>query len=144
MDKRDLSHANRNPSADVLFDRLRTLVFLAPSLAKEATRFGPDLVPILQIPPGWICLSRNGEVGLLREEGVFDPDAALPLSRTALVASLALRVPLASWFVPRHPHPRLCPSCKGQGTIEGLAVEMSGPIRCPCGGLGWVPGPDPN
>lgn len=123
---------------DALFERLRSLV-LAGVSAGGVLAGRDDLVPIEGAEDGaWICLSRAGEVGLLDAAGKFDPHVKFAVSKTALIGSLALRVPLASWFVPRAADPRVCPSCEGRGKVAGLPGALAESIRCECGGLGWL------
>lgn len=97
-----------------------------------------DLAPIEKSTDGWICLSRDGKVGFLDENGQFHADEQFVVSKTALLGSLAQRVPLASLYIPRPLRPRICPSCNGRGRIPGVPSELANTIRCQCGGLGWI------
>jgi hypothetical protein len=127
-----------NP-ADALFERLRSLVLATFPSAVPAFTDKAELVPIEGTADGeWICMSSAGEVGLLDASGHFDPHIAFAVSKTALIGSLAQRVPLATWFVPKAASPRVCPACEGRGRVNGVPSELAETIRCQCGGLGWL------
>jgi hypothetical protein len=121
-----------------LFDQLRVLVFQEFKGIEGDFADLPDLVPIEGSWNGdrtYICLHRSGEVGLLDAKGRFDPEATFAVSKSALIGSLARRVALASWFVPRSAHPEVCRSCNGTGKTEHGQLAN---VVCNCGGLGWV------
>ena len=108
---------------DVLFEQLRSLVLASLPVGGVLAGRG-DLVPIEGADDGaWICLSRAGEVGLLDVAGKFDPHVTFAVSKTALIGSLALRVPLAGWFVSKAAAPRVCPSCEGRGRVADFLAH---------------------
>jgi hypothetical protein len=133
----------RDP-ADALFEQLRLLVLAAyPSAAPDFVE-KMDLVPIEGSwdGDGWVCMSRDGEVGFLDAEGRFDPRATFAVPKTAIIGSLARRFPLASWYIPRCANPRVCPDCQGSGKVFSTVPEeleaLAERFNCRCGGLGWI------
>ena len=122
-----------------MFDQLRILAIEVLGVGnQEEVCARSDLAPIERTLEGWICLSEQGNVGVF-EYGTFRCESNLPVSASALVGSLACRVPLASWFVPRPEMARVCPGCSGRGFLPQVPESLQGMVRCQCGGLGWIP-----
>jgi hypothetical protein len=121
--------------SDEVFQSLRALA-LDTSGCVDAVGSRRDLAPIEHTIDGWICLSESGEVGLLDNSGYFDTRAAFAVSRTALIGSLAQRVPLATRFLPVTAAAQVCPTCRGRGSVPALPSQLA--VRCQCGGLGWI------
>jgi hypothetical protein len=122
-----------------MFERLRVLALEALGCAEDPLLHDrPDLVPIEgDVDGGWICLSRKGEVGFLDAKGRFDAQHTFAVPTTSIVGSLAQRVPLATWFIPKPTEAVSCPHCDGRGKVKDKAVARL--VRCYCGGLGWIP-----
>jgi hypothetical protein len=124
-----------------MFDQLRRLVLETIPSSDAATFLDrSEIVPIERDIDGWICMSRDGSVGFLNVRTQrFEPEAEFAVSNTALIGSLARRIPLASWFVPKAQYPEVCPMCHGRGSPQGIPSELAQTVRCRCGGLGWLP-----
>jgi hypothetical protein len=121
-----------------MFDQVRLLVFRVFPDTEADFADQPDLVPIEGSWAGdgaYICLHRSGEVGLLAAAGRFDPSGTFGVSKTALIGSLARRVALASWFVPKCTNPEVCSFCQGTGKTGN---DQLANVVCNCGGLGWI------
>jgi hypothetical protein len=121
-----------------IFKRLRELVFqqLEPGVMPLAYR--PDAVPIEPTEDGWICLLHDGQVAHIDHEGAKEELVGDRERATALIGNLALRFPIATWFLPRAGRASSCPTCGGTGTVPGIPANFRPSIVCRCGGLGWI------
>jgi hypothetical protein len=122
-----------------MFEQLRLLALEVVSANEHELRGRTDLVPIEKVEDGWVCFAQTGEVGLLDANGTFDPRVEFLVTKVALIGSLAQRVPLATWFIPKPRDVAPCPSCHGRGRVRNVPPELARMVRCQCGGLGWIP-----
>jgi|SRR6188768_209810 len=125
--------------SDLVFERLRTLVLERLGGVAAGIAHRTDIVPIEQTEDGWLCLLANGHVAHMDSEGA-DKEPILASGRaTALIGNLAVRFPIATWFVPRSTGAIPCPVCAGTGRVPGVPEDLSKRVVCRCGGLGWLP-----
>jgi len=87
-----------------VFDRLRALVLASMGELGSAIANQRDVVPIKHTQDAWICLLRDGHVAHLDINGANIEFVQARDRATALVGRLAVRFPLATWFVPRADH----------------------------------------
>ncbi len=118
-----------------LFARLRELTLEQLVDCPSWVRSRSDAVPIEQTVDGWYCLLGSGVVAHLAE-GVGDETESDRRS-VALVGSLAMRIPLATWFLRCVSNAVVCEHCAGAGSPRGLD-EPTVRLTCSCGGLGWT------
>ncbi len=123
---------------DAIFEHLRGIVIGQLGSGRDESRFGSDLVPIEQTSDGWYCLTRGGEIVHLDDESMARERVESNRQATAIIGSLARRVPLATWFVPRSGTAHVCTDCNGTGMPSGAPAVAMIPVVCRCGGLGWV------
>ena len=128
--------------SDLIFERLRTLVLERAGGAATGIAHRKDIIPIEQTEDGWLCLHANGHVAHVDEHGANDELIGRSVRATALLGNLAVRFPLATWFVPRSTDAIPCPVCGGTGMVPGVPADLSRRLVCQCGGLGWLPVPD--
>jgi hypothetical protein len=122
-----------------IFERLRELVFEGMGDVAKSIAHRMDVIPIEQTQDGWFCLLRDGQVVHMGPDGASEELVRAQDRATALVGNLAVRFPMATWFVPRANRAATCPTCAGSGKVPGLPADLRSRIVCRCGGLGWVP-----
>src|SRR6478735_9897548 len=123
--------------SDLIFERLRVLVLESVGSIAGGIGHRSDLIPIEQTEDGWFCLVANGHVAHVDEYGANDESIRSNERATALIGNLAVRFPLATWFVPRAAVAIPCPACVGTGQVIGVPAHLK--VVCQCGGLGWLP-----
>jgi hypothetical protein len=126
---------------ELMFERLRELVLARIGSLASSISTRTDAVPIEQTDDGWICLMRSGQVAHVGRDSANDEPVRTQSRATALVGNLAIRFPIATWFVPIAERAVPCPSCGGTGIVANLPADLRSRAVRSCGGLGWVPAP---
>jgi hypothetical protein len=126
-----------NSMTDVMFQLLRNQVLA--SLSSDVTvalQGQPEWIPLEQTADGWFFLCEDRTVVHVDVRGA---KAMVPIPQaTALVGKIALRLPIAMWFLPRAASAEVCTGCDGSGVISSLPVQLRESVACRCGGLGWT------
>jgi hypothetical protein len=106
-----------------------------------------NVLPILLNWSGAYAIDRDGQVMLFMYE---TPDAPIPETDARIINMVlfaaANTYPTLKELAPVRSSTSVdCPSCAGTGVINDPDLkQISPPILCYCGGLGWIPGKENN